>query len=426
MPAELSNDQIRTQIKELLTNNINKGYSEQYQTQYCVIQPSPDTYPYQYFWDSCLHIFILTALGEHDMASEVLRSLYGMQDEDGFVGHMQYWDKLVPATWTDVFQSRFEGQDHPHMSALVQPPLSAQALQRIWYHTKDRQLLEEMVPKLKKHFDWLADNRDFDGDGLLTIITMFESGMDWKPTMDPVLGHHGQGNKELFDKAVEVDYHNFLLDYDLPKIYESGKFLVKEVAFNTIYAQNLGALSKLCEEIGDGEARKYSDLADKVSKAIREKMYDAEAAAFWDLHGPEDTPLKILTPTIFFPIVLPVTTDEMAKSIIDKHLFNPDEFGLDYPLPSVAKNEPSFDPEESQYLWRGPTWVLYNWFVYQCLFYKDFKDEAQRLRESIRSLIQKSGLREYYNPLTGEGYGAKQFTWSGVVVDMLNLTEENR
>lgn len=421
MSAELSDDEIRSRIKELLTSNISRGHSDRYGTDYCVIQPSPDTYPYQYFWDSCLHIFILTALGEHDLAASVLRSLYGMQDENGFVGHMQYWDKLVPATWTDVFQSRFEGQDHAHMSALVQPPLSAQALQRIWYHTKDSALLEEMVPKLKRHFDWLAGNRDFDGDGLLTIITMFESGMDWKPTMDPVLGHKGKGNKALFDKAVEVDYHNFLLDYDLQKIRESKKFLVKEVAFNTIYAQNLAALAELCRELGDQDGLKYKQLSDKVSKAILDKMYDRQAAAFWDLQGPDDKPLKILTPTIFFPIVLPVTTDDMAKAIIDKHLMNPEEFGLDYPLPSVAKSEPAFDPEESQYLWRGPTWVMYNWFVYQCLFYKDFKEEAGHLRKSIRSLINKSGLREYYNPLTGEGYGARHFTWSGVVVDMLNL-----
>lgn len=421
MSKELTDEDIRIQIKDQLTHNINKGYSEAYDVDYCTIQPSPGTYPYQYFWDSCFHVFILTALGEHELAKKVMQSLYGMQSDDGFVGHISYWDKIEPAKWTDAFQSRYKDLAHPHMSALVQPPLSAQALDRIWYHTKDKQLLNEMVPKLKKHFDWLADNRDFDGDGLITIITMFESGMDWKPTMDPVLDYQGKGGQELFDKAVSVDFYNFMDDYDLDKIKDSKRFLVKEVAFNTIYAQNLEALAKLCDLIGDADADKYAQLSHKVAKSIKDKMYDEEAAAFWDLQGPDDKPLKILTPTIFFPIVLPVTTEEMAKKIIDKHLFNDEEFGTEFPLPSVAKNEPSFDPEESDYIWRGPTWVMYNWFIYQCLFYKGFKDEAAQLRESIRSLIKQSGLREYYNPFTGEGYGAKHFTWSGVVVDMLNL-----
>lgn len=422
MAGQLSDDEIREKVRKQLTDNINTGYSKEYDTEYFIIQPSPSTYPYQYFWDSCLHVFILTALGEHDLATKVLRSLYGMQSDVGFVGHMSYWDKLEPAKWTDAFQSLYEDLARPHMTALIQPPLSAQALDRIWYHTKDKDLLKEMVPKLKKHFNWLAANRDFDGDGLITIITMFESGMDWKPTMDPVIGYQGIGSKELFDKAVSVDFHNFLDNYDLAKIRQSKRFLVKEVAFNTIYAQNLADLAKLCRAINDADAAKYDKLSQKVAQSIKDKMYDEQAAAFWDLQGPDDKPLKILTPTIFFPIVLPVTTDEMAKKIIDKHLFNEEEFGADYPLPSVAKNEPSFNPEESDYIWRGPTWVLYNWFIYQCLFYKDFKDEAERLRGSIRALINKSGLREYYNPLTGEGYGAKHFTWSGVVVDMLNLT----
>ena len=43
--------------------------------------------------------------------------------------------------------------------------------------------------------------------------------------------------------------------------------------------------------------------------------------------------------------------------------------------------------------------------------------------EAIRNLIQLSGFREYYNPFSGEGYGACDFTWSGLVVDMLNLQE---
>jgi hypothetical protein len=33
-------------------------------------------------------------------------------------------------------------------------------------------------------------------------------------------------------------------------------------------------------------------------------------------------------------------------------------------------------------------------------------------------LVEKSGFREYYDPVTGEGHGAREFTWSGLLVDM--------
>ena len=35
------------------------------------------------------------------------------------------------------------------------------------------------------------------------------------------------------------------------------------------------------------------------------------------------------------------------------------------------------------------------------------------------AVIKKSGFREYYNPLTGDGLGAKDFGWSTLVMDMM-------
>ncbi len=103
----------------------------------------------------------------------------------------KYWKRVKPGVWTDIFQSEPGfGQFRPHMSALIQPPLVAQAVERIYAGTKDEQFLQAIVPKLCKYFDWLAQNRDFDGDGLLSIIAPFESGMDWKPSYDQVVGFH--------------------------------------------------------------------------------------------------------------------------------------------------------------------------------------------------------------------------------------------
>jgi hypothetical protein len=32
--------------------------------------------------------------------------------------------------------------------------------------------------------------------------------------------------------------------------------------------------------------------------------------------------------------------------------------------------------------------------------------------------MERSGFREYYDPLTGEGHGAREFTWTGLLLDM--------
>lgn len=424
--APMTDDQIREAVRGILKANTHHGYSEEFDTPYCYIQPSPTTYPYQYFWDTCLHVFILTALGEHDLAKENMRSLFAMQDDDGYVGHMLYWSRVRPAKWTDIFQSRpTRNLFRPHMSALIQPPLVAQTVQRIYAGTGDKAFLEEMVPKLKKYFDWLGTHRDLDGDGLISIITTFESGMDWKPTFDQVVGFkHGVGNRRLFWRVVATDARNFFHRYDIETLVHKRYFLVKEVGFNTIYSQNLTALGQLCDELGDDDAQRYKDLANRVTSSMVEQMYDEDDEAFYDIDAGKGERIRVLTPTIFFPLVIRDLPEQMTNALIERHFSRGKPFDTPYPIPSVAPSDPAFYPHESEYLWRGPTWIFYNWFVYQCLFYRGLRDEAQTLEDTMRSLIQQSGFREYYNPFSGEGYGAENFTWSGLVVDMLNLTKE--
>lgn len=421
-----TDDDIREAVRDMLRANMHEGYSERFQTEYCYIQPSPTTYPYQYFWDTCLHVFMLTALDEHDLAKRNMRSLFAMQDEDGYVGHMLHWGRVRPAVWRDIFQSRPTREIfRSHMTALIQPPLVAQTVQRIHMGTKDNSFLAEMLPKLKRYFDWLADHRDLDGDGLLTIISPFESGMDWKPTIDPLVGFsHGVADWRLYWRVVRTDARNFLNRYDISTLKRKRYFLMKEVAFNTIYAQNLRALAQLCEEFDDGDAARYHALADRVDKSLIGHMYDEEEAAFYDIDARTGSKIRIMTPTIFFPLVVRTMPDEITDTLIDRHFSKGNEFKTPFPIPSVALDDPSFNPHESRYLWRGPTWVFYNWFVYQCLFYRGYRDEAATLQDTILQLIRKSGFREYYHPFSGEGLGAQHFTWSGLVVDMLNLTDD--
>lgn len=422
----MTDDEIRGTVRKMLLANLHEGASDHFDTPYCYMQPSPTTYPYQYFWDTCLHVFILTALGEHELAKRNVRSLFAMQDDDGFVGHMLFWTRVRPAKWTDIFQSRPSRELlRPHMSALIQPPLVAQAVQRIHAGTQDTEFLATMVPKLKTYFDWLGSHRDIDGDGLISIISPFESGMDWKPTFDEVVGApRGVAGRRLFWRVVGTDARNFLYRYDLRILARKRYFLVKEVGFNAIYAQNLQALSQLCEELGDDDgARRYADRSGTVVASMIDTMYDRDDCAFYDVHGQTNTKIRVLTPTIFFPLVIRELPETITEALIARHFLHKQEFDTPFPIPSVALSDPSFYPYESEYLWRGPTWVFYNWFVYQCLYYRGYRDEAATLVEAIRNLIQLSGFREYYNPFSGEGYGARDFTWSGLVVDMLNLEE---
>lgn len=421
----MTEEEIRKKVRTLIYENMISGYARAADVYFHYTKPSPGAYPFQFFWDTCFHVFTLTALGEHEMAKKHLLSLFALQEEDGFVGHMIYWDRILPRRPTDFFQSK-PGLKwklfRTHMSALIQPPLAAQAVARVYHASGDREFLQLMLPKLKKYYLWIARNRDFEGDGLTSIISPFESGMDWKPTFDPVIDFpEKKADWRLFWKVVWVDIRNFLYNYSLNTIFEKDYFIVKDVGFNTIYAQNLQAVAKLCEELKDPDAGKFKAMADKVIQSMLKVMYDEASAAFYDVYGKENTKIKILTPTIFFPVVIKELPDKICQKVIQAHFFNKEEFETPFPIPSVAKNHSSFNPGSSMYIWRGPTWIVYNWFMHQFLMEKGYRTASKMLITSIKKLIEKSGFREYYHPFTGEGYGAHDFTWAGLVVDMINM-----
>ena len=213
----MTDDQLKEEVRACLVGNLVEGYSHLYEEEYCFIRPAKNRYPFQFFWDTCFHAFILCSIQETDLAKRIMQSLFVMQKENGFVGHVLYWDNILPKRATDLFQSKpglgFELLNS-HMSALIQPPLVAEAVDRVFQDSGDVSWLRMMYPKIKRLYEWLAQNRDFDGDGLISIITSFESGMDWKPSYDPVVGFTGgKANLLLFLKMVSVDLRHFILNY---------------------------------------------------------------------------------------------------------------------------------------------------------------------------------------------------------------------
>lgn len=420
----MTEQEIRDKVKQIMTDNNVQGFSKSTGLHFHYTRPSSRPYSSQYFWDSCFHSIIWTALEEHKIAKSHLESLFALQKEDGFVAHINYWNQVWPNRLTDLFQSKpaiLGKLFSTHSSALVEPPFIAQAVLNIYNNDKDLYFLQEMYPKLKKYYSWLARNKDFEGDGVLSIISPFESGMDWKPTFDEVVGFsHKKADWRLFLKVVYVDFRNFIHNYNLKKIYRKDYFIVKEVGYNTVYVHNLYAMATMADILKDSDSGQYQSKAEKVLQKMVEIMYDEQDEAFYDVYGRDYKKIKVLTPTIFFPVVIKGLPEEMCKKIIERHLFNKQEFEVKYPIPSVAINDPSFNDKRSLYIWRGPTWIFFNWFIYQYLKDKKFDKEANLMIDCIRSLIEKSGFREYYNPFTGEGYGAVDFTWTGLIVDMIN------
>jgi hypothetical protein len=60
-----------------------------------------------------------------------------------------------------------------------------------------------------------------------------------------------------------------------------------------------------------------------------------------------------------------------------------------------------------------------NWYLYWGLRQHGFPDVARELARRTVAMQAKSGMREFYDPLTADGQGATSFGWSCLVLDMI-------
>jgi len=414
---------LKQRAHELLKANTRKGYSPWAGRKYFYIAPSLKNYPYQWYWDSCFHAIVSSHFSERLPKKEIINLLSAMGD-DGFLPHYILWAGHEHHTTMDFLghltpfmEIRYFAS--PHTSSLTQPPVLALAIEKIMDMHPDKVFLSEVLSFLKKHYRWWKRERDPDNDNLVSIIAPVESGLDNSPKYDDVLR---LGEKDSLDARLALwtllhRYHE--LHWNRKAIFESGLFDVEDVLVNCIYAHGLRALARLCSRLADPEAAEFSGLADSVEEAILSRCWNEEKQAFFDLVGPDERQAEVLTCSSLMPLILDNIDAGKRKALVESHLANPDEFNLDYPVPSVAKSERSFHPAPSMLLWRGPTWVNINWFLTKGLRKHGYHQRAEHIVERTVAMIQKSGFREYYNPLTGEGGGAQEFGWSTLVVDMI-------
>jgi mannosylglycerate hydrolase MGH1-like protein len=273
-----------------------------------------------------------------------------------------------------------------------------------------------------RFFDWLARVRDQDTDDLVAIIQPDESGLDASPKYDGPMGLPSDPPAETLP-ALRRSMQRLFRGYEglsMEREPQIDLFLVEDVMVNAIYADGLRALARLAREVGLPGGDDYERRYRRTLDALVAKCWDEERGVFWDLSGTREAPLRVLTFTSLFPLILPDLDPRIARRIVTDHLLNETEFWLPYPIPSVAASEPSFDPGWlTRTTWRGPTWVNVNWYLYWGLRQHGFADVARELATRTVAMQSIGGIREFYDPRTAAGQGATDFGWSCLVLDLI-------
>ena len=425
LPTRIETDiaAVAADARRVLAGNRRRGVSDWGGRAYDFVCPSPGSYPFQWLWDSCFHAIALLTV-DPELAKQEIRCLLQGAQPDGFLPHMLLWDQSLQAAARRDYSIVLA---EPFYTATVQPPVLARAVWRVYQATKDHEFLLDVLPPTMRFFRWLKAYRDPDDDHLIAIIQPDESGLDASPKYDCLMNLQDVPTEQVAT-ALRSSMDRLFSVY-APHREDPGRLLGldvfnwEDVMVNSIYADGLQCLGGLVREAGfpPAEAAEFERRGRRVLAALEEKCWDERSGVFWDLYGYEESRAHTLTFSSLFPLMLDSLDRHMVWRLVEEHLLNEREFWLPYPIPSVAATEPSFDPDyRTGAIWRGPTWVNVNYYLYWGLRAHGYGDVASELAKRTVQMIGTGGMREFFNPFTAEGLGAVDFGWTALVLDLIH------
>jgi Mannosylglycerate hydrolase MGH1-like glycoside hydrolase domain len=381
---------VRSMCEWTLRRNWIEGVRAADRVAFGYTRPSPGHYPWQWFWDSCFAAIVWRRFDEARARSE-LETLLAAQREDGFIGHTIFWEG--PPTGFRRFTYNVLSRSDT-MTSSIQPPALAWAWRIAVGNPAE-------VEGIVRHHEWLAANRDLDGDGLIWIVQPDESGLDDSPQFDPIW----RGRSHARPGFVLLLRRNRRLRYDLRRIADAGGPVCCEVMTNVLYGLSRLALGR-----------------PSLTPVIVERMYDAESGLFWPLARPALERRPPLTWAALSPVALPDLPEQIGRRLVEEHLLDRDRFWLPLGLPSVSATDPSFSLRDTDLLgvrryWRGPVWINAAWMVWLGLVRLGYDEQAAELARRLARLLGASGLREYYHPYTAAGMGTPSFAWSTLAME---------
>jgi len=364
----------------LRANRMNYGTPPLAQSFTC---PSKFNYTHQWLWDSAFHSIIWRWTNRVEWASGELDNLLDNPLENGRICHEIYFSPwLCEQGWN---------KGRKLFAPTSQPPVLAMAIERVFQRTGDLNWIRKVLPVLVGYLTWWSIARDPDKDDLAGWGTAWESGLDDSPRWD----HVSRGNGSTwFPQPLEATELNGLLVNEW-----------RTVARLALLLQNreVESHAKSC--------------ADRIKAAMLDRLWNANDEFFYCLDH-QERPVHIKTIGGLLGLLALDPGDVQVDGIL-RHLTDEREFWTPYPVPSVARNEPSFTTGQ---MWRGPTWINTNWLLIRALQRLNRDDIARSLSDRTLEMVRAEGipkLWEWYDPLSGRALGNMDYGWSALVIDLL-------
>ncbi len=325
-------------------------------------------------WDAYFHALAYRHV-EKRLAQDQIRIMLDHQREDGMIPDAVHDEGTVTHLSTPV------------EADVTKPPLLAWSAWKVYEQDGDQEFLSEIYESIVRCNSWWFEKSDLDGNGLCEYGHPFSSGLDDSP---------------LWDDGMPVESPDL----------------------NTYLILQQEALARIAAAIGEeDDAAAWEQSAQVTRQRMLQSRWDAERGIFLATH--DGAPVDVLTPFNLFPLLTGRLPAAVASRLVG-HLMNEQEFWSRYPVPTVAMNDPKYDPNV---MWRGPTWVNVNYLLIEGLQRSGYPDLARELRRrTLEMICGQDDIYEYYPPESGQNppRAASTFGWSSAAfIDLaLQATRE--
>lgn len=406
---------ISDDAKHLLQGNDLGGYTV----------PTKGLYPYQWNWDS-----VFVALGfakfDNDRAWKEIETLLDAQWDCGFVPHIVF-RKEDPSYFPGP--NIWQGRGPIPSSGISNPPVAATMVKKLFENDGNKVRLNAVFPKLLQWHRWFKEVRDYDNKGIVVSVHPWETGRDNSPEWDnpatrvdtrnvgeyerkdiKIVDADMRPHKEEYDRYLALVQYGLSTDWDHKRIAIEGPYRVVDVGMTMIMIRANRDLLAIARALGEFDAAKEIASWLEVSEVGVQWLWDPEIKNFCS----RDTVTKefsgLTTNASFLSFYAGVGTMEQRRCQIE-HIEAISQ-NCEYLMPSIDPRHSSLD--HLRY-WRGPIWMVVNYMICVGLTDCGYDDWADRVRSDSCELIQKSGFYESFSPMTGEGTGGKDFSWTAAI-----------
>lgn len=402
--------------------------------------PSRPFFPRGFLWDEGFHLLPI-ADWDIDLTLEIVKSWFNLMDEDGWIGREQILGAEARSKVPPEFQTQYPHYANPPtlffiVDAFISKlgalngtsPLAKEKLAQepsiysafLQKPEAGLQYLNELYPKLKKHYQWFrktqsGDLKSYDRDAFST-----KEGFRWR----------GRTPQHILTSGLD--------DYPRPQPPHPGELhvdLMSWMGMMTKSLKNIASLLGMADDVAE-----LSTIEIAIQRNIDDLHWSEKEKCYCDatINDYEEHELVCHKGYVsLFPFLTGLLDKDSDKlGHILNLLGDEEELWSEFGIRSLSKKDKFYGTDENY--WRGPIWMNMNYLaVSQLLKYAEIpgphqeksKDLYTRLRlnliKTVYDSFQETGFAwEQYNPETGVGQRTQHFTgWTSLVVKIMSMPD---